>query len=214
MHQLFRRSFVGLLTSVAHASNGRSPSQQVSFLIGFSFFCLTSNHRVMPRRNVYVFDLDDCIAPTTRIIQNCIIDGYNFYHLIRPIPGLRDLIHSLNGLICLFTNSTTYHCLTILHAMRLMDLFDVIVDRTVTGGILKPNIAAYQIFCAQARIRKSDNVIFFDDRLENLCAARYFKWNCYWITPASSALRHRIQSSFYDHRFTSLLAALHHEIYG
>ena len=146
----------------------------------------------------WVFDLDNTLIDTDNLIRK---HGHMFYKYIKKDNKLKELIHNLEGKKAIFSNGSTYHVLASLYALNIIDEFDFIVDRG-WGSVdfFKPDIHTYRRFIHICRIKPSDKVVFFDDRIENLTAAKMFAWNTIWITPEHNFVRHNIQHNFYNYR--------------
>jgi putative hydrolase of the HAD superfamily len=114
-----------------------------------------------------------------QITQNIDIDDYlAFVHdvpvetLIRPAPELRALLSRYPQRKVIFTNADSNHARRVLRALQLEDLFDLIIDIHAIAPACKPMPAAFQTALRLLGEDDPARVLFADDTVRNLVAAR------------------------------------------
>ncbi|OGE83481.1 MAG: hypothetical protein A3B10_03745 [Candidatus Doudnabacteria bacterium RIFCSPLOWO2_01_FULL_44_21] len=97
-----------------------------------------------------------------------------------------------------FTNNASAHALRVLRYVGLADFFTNIIGVQETGGLSKPNPAAFQFVQEMFPVR--NRIFFCDDKREFLDAAIPFGWRTIWYQPGfegdPASVPHRIIRSF------------------
>lgn len=112
----------------------------------------------------YIFDLDNTLySKETGPVYN---------------KSLVKYLKNLRGQKIIFSNNTTYRGNQILKTMRIKSLFSKCI---FLGGkkIKKPRKESFLYASKIFKLNKNDNVIFFDDRLENRKIAAQFGWKAF-----------------------------------
>lgn len=140
---------------------------------------------------IYVFDLDDTLLVHHKFSDR---NGNLDYNNIKPSPRLIRLLQRANNMnrkCYIFTNANLNHVNTCVTKMGIKNLFSGIVHRDnilKNYSVLKPDPLAYKT--VQYMIGYHDpDVIFFDDRIENLQMADKFDWITVLINPNNNNLR-------------------------
>ncbi|GAB4470759.1 MAG: pyrimidine 5'-nucleotidase [Anaerolineales bacterium] len=94
------------------------------------------------------------------------------HEFIQPDPELRQMIKTLPIRRFIFTNSDRNHALRVLQTLDLVDCFEGIIDVRAIHFYCKPEPQAYQIALEIAQVTDPKRVIYCDDSLLNLTAAR------------------------------------------
>lgn len=137
---------------------------------------------------IYVFDLDD-----TLLVHNKFSDrnGNLDYNNIKPSSRLIELLQQANNMdrkCYIFTNANLEHSNECLIKLGIKSFFSGIVHRdNILKGekVYKPDPIAYQAVQHMIGYQEPD-VIFFDDRIENLQMADNFDWITVLIHPNSN----------------------------
>tara|TARA_Y100000590_G_C15330746_1_gene867575 strand:+ start:247 stop:732 length:486 start_codon:yes stop_codon:yes gene_type:complete len=146
----------------------------------------------------WIFDIDDTIYQLRYRKQ------FFDYRDIKYDPYLKFLIKKLPGPKHIFSNSMLVHTNKILTRQKMTDIFHnkKIYTRDRMGSI-KPSIHAYKHVIKNIKPKKKDKLVFFDDRVENLWAAKRHGWVTVSISPNS-----RSKYPFVDLSFPNIHAAL------
>lgn len=113
--------------------------------------------------------------------ENYSIDQYEYLRFVHDIPidkylkpdnTLRDLLISIPIAKWIFTNSDRAHSERVLNTLKIIDLFDGIIDVTVMDFINKPDPFAYSYAVKIAGNPIPKNCVFFEDNIRNLQPAK------------------------------------------
>lgn len=145
----------------------------------------------------FVFDLDDVLLQTTAIFSQP-----HTHHMMRkyasnvnkayklcitPDPELHRSLSLLRGPKFILTNASRTHALAAVQALHIHTFFIGQLDAD-SGVGLKPGTHMYtnmkKIVHSHIPI-KDKQIVFFDDRLENLVPPFHMGWITVWIHPQS-----------------------------
>ena len=143
----------------------------------------------------WIFDLDYTLYDIPK--------EYPFnYSLINKNMALKNLLKNLPHNKIIFTNGTKGHAIHTCEIIGILDQFyySNIYGRNETG--FKPSIESYLKIIDYNNIKQTDKVIFFEDTIENLVAA---KENFNWITVL---IGEYINSPYVDFSFSNINQAL------
>lgn len=155
--------------------------------------------------NVYIFDLDDVLFPTTQMVTNpefrrraesndyeSILQTREMYsRYVKPDVTTRLLLERIEGAKFLLTNGSRVHARAAISLLGIQDLF--VGQQDATHNLpMKPHIEAYLSMkhtieaLAEQHGIKADGIrfVFFDDRPENLVEPHKLGWTTVWIRPA------------------------------
>ena len=146
-----------------------------------------------------VFDIDDTIYVHKTQIMN--------YDTIEVDLHLKDKLQTIPYPKYVLTNATYGHANLILNKMDIHNEFEKIYSRDNIPD-MKPNPHCY--YSVYQDISKSQfgsklDIIFFDDLLDNLMAAKGRGWKTIWISPTYQEMD---KYSFIDRAFPTLNDAL------
>jgi FMN phosphatase YigB (HAD superfamily) len=131
---------------------------------------------------ISVFDLDYTLYSLPKSIP------FN-YDLLKKNNKVNNLLKSLSNKKYIFTNGTLLHVFEVLKQLEMTNIFDKIETRDTLKGY-KPNINIFNKFIEKCSIKNDDNVMFFEDTLENLEIAKKLNWTTIFICgPYSNFLR-------------------------
>lgn len=100
----------------------------------------------------------------------------------RENPALRELLRSLPGQRWVFSNARNDWISQGLRSMGIADCFDGIMDIACFDWRCKPSAEVYPL--AEKRVRASGrDIVFLDDRAENLAPARALGWRTVLVHP-------------------------------
>ena len=150
----------------------------------------------------FVFDVDDTLLYHRNNVN---------YQWIYEDSELTYYLNQIKSPKHIFSNGNARHVKDILTSMKIKDKFSLIVSRENFG--FKPHVNVFQkmnqaIVTYNSSISQSfelPQIIFFDDRLENLQIAKIFQWKTVWIHP--QALEY-IGYSYVDYGFQNIKQAL------
>lgn len=127
---------------------------------------------------IYIFDLDDTLLHKP----------YKNYSDIYYDSKLDNLLTRLNGTKYIFTNATTTHAVKSLRRLGILHHFTDIYSRNKVK--MKPHINGYKIINNQLMIDlialdynifSENQIVFFDDRPENLQTAKLVDWKTVYV---------------------------------
>ncbi|MFC4453302.1 HAD family phosphatase [Deinococcus sonorensis] len=100
------------------------------------------------------------------------LDAWPYHRYFRPVPEAREVLTALRrrGLKTGVLSNTFPSIRASLEATQLDDLIDVAIS-TCAAGVHKPEAGAFLYAAAQLQLPPAD-ILFIDDRLENVEAAR------------------------------------------
>jgi len=124
----------------------------------------------------WVFDLDYTLYQMPNYID------FHYKHL-KNDNDLNYLLTILPLRKVLYTNGTIGHAEECLNIMGLNKKFDKKICRETVNNIMKPNIQSFKHFKSLCNINKNDKVVFFEDSIENLIAAKKLGWITVLIQP-------------------------------
>lgn len=149
----------------------------------------------------FVFDLDDVLLPTTELfskptVRNALArtpvyndnDVFRLYHsFVHPNLALTQALHRIHSPKFILTNASRAHANASLRALCIQQYFTGQLDAN-SGYAIKPNIQIYQAMhnhITRNVIRRyntsSVQILFFDDKVENLIEPRLLGWTTVWI---------------------------------
>ncbi len=127
---------------------------------------------------IWVFDLDNTLYQTDKIKNKD-------YSTIHKDHYLKCLLHGLEGDKYIFTNATLEHAEMVLHKMDIMECITDIIDRRQMKTF-KPYEKAFDYFIKKTGIFQNEQVLFFEDTIENLFVAKQkYGWKTVFILPIS-----------------------------
>ena len=120
----------------------------------------------------WVFDVDHTLY---QLPKN---SSFFSYSLLSPDPQLKYLLSTIPCKKLLFTNGTKGHGITTVETLNVKEKFPdkCIVGRDTLGGLLKPDINAFEEFIRLMNIKQNDKIVFFEDNAENLVTAKSLGW--------------------------------------
>ena len=120
----------------------------------------------------WVFDVDHTLY---QLPKNA---SFFSYSLLSPDPQLKYLLSTIPCKKLLFTNGTKGHGITTVETLSVKEKFPdrCIVGRDTLGGLLKPDINAFEEFIRLMNIKQNDKIVFFEDNAENLVTAKSLGW--------------------------------------
>ena len=130
----------------------------------------------------YIFDLDYTLYNNRDNIDNS--SEINFYKSFRPKFFLYQTLQNLNEKTYIFTNGNTPHANFVLNKMGLKKFFPQknIITRDDISKI-KPHSEGYLLATKKFKLKKTDDIYFFEDTYENLKTAKFFGWKTVLISP-------------------------------
>ena len=147
---------------------------------------------------IFVFDIDNTIIIHTNIMND-------FYHKMTD-SRLSNLISDIGpDMIYIYTNGIYSHGKMVIKNLKLEEKVNGIFSRD-TIPYMKPLINSF-IYVNNSIIRdsgSSDNeIIFFDDLIENLLTANRIGWKTVWISP-----NYINKNDFIDYAFPNIYEAM------
>ena len=108
---------------------------------------------------IFIFDLDDTLYKKNKPVE------YN--------PERNKLLKRLKqkGKLMIFTNNSKENTDKILKQLKLKSMF----EKVYVNG-MKPNHRMYKKIDEDIKRKTKEKVVFFDDKIENLITAKYYKW--------------------------------------
>jgi len=161
------------------------------------------NTTITNTKNIYIFDLDDCI-----IMHNG--KPVRYYNIHENIM-LTHYLDKCKGDKYIYTNGTFVHANTVLDKMKLTNRFKKIYSRD-TVDTMKPDYNSaldVQNDIEIISLSKQNNIIFFDDQIVNLKTAKKLGWKTVWIHRDSYM---KYEYPYIDLSFPSLVSALRYFI--
>ena len=151
---------------------------------------------------IYIFDLDDTL----------LYKYYKNYSDIKPDIKLNNLLNKINENKIIFTNANEKHAVESLKSLNIFYNFDYIYHRDNIPK-MKPNYQGYRyiqkkIFKNHAMfgLNESVEILFFDDRVENLYTAKNFGWTTILIGGSCNKDDYR----FINYHFETIIVALNY----
>ena len=148
---------------------------------------------------ILVFDLDDTLLMSK---------SYNRYSDIEPDHYLNLLLFNLKCKKFIYTNGTYGHAHDSLINMQCKELFDEIYARN-TLMYMKPHIRSFNEVRNNIIYRhnnsNTDDIIFFDDLLNNLKTAHDIGWVTVWIKDTNESINDKI---YINYHFRTIREAL------
>ena len=110
----------------------------------------------------WVFDVDHTLY---QLPKNA---SFFSYSLLSPDPQLKYLLSTIPCKKLLFTNGTKGHGITTVETLSVKEKFPdkCIVGRDTLGGLLKPDINAFEEFIRLMNIKQNDKIVFFEDNAD------------------------------------------------
>ena len=150
--------------------------------------------------NTFVFDLDDTL----------LYKPYNTYEDIEKDLTLMYLLSKINSPKYIFTNATYGHADISLKKLNIFNEIDLIFARD-TINLMKPDFNAYIHVHRRIRLNNvslfnectNPNILFFDDRLENLETAKKLNWTTIYIGNED-------KPDNVDYKFKNIVLAIHY----
>lgn len=100
---------------------------------------------------------------------------------ITPSPSLRKMLKSLPQEKWIFTNSDRPHVERVLKILGIEDLFQGVAEVYALAFNIKPTPEAYTRTLAMAGDPDPEKCVFFDDRIDNLLAAKKMGFYAVWV---------------------------------
>jgi FMN phosphatase YigB (HAD superfamily) len=161
----------------------------------------------------WIFDMDDTIYK---------LDGKFDYQKLEEDQELSKTIRKLPGMKVLFTNGTHLHTISVLRAMKLNSVFDLILDRDVLKTV-KPDPKAFQILIGLCSIKKNDVCYYFEDSIYNLIVGYSLGWQTILIGDSNPDFSNKLisviikqngisvqKSATINYSFKNIQSALNH----
>ena len=140
---------------------------------------------------ILVFDLDDTLLMST---------SYKRYSDIKPDHYLNLLLFNFKYKKFIYTNGTYGHAHESLTNMECKELFDEIYARN-TLMYMKPHIRSFNEVRNNIIYRhnnsNTDDIIFFDDLLNNLKTAHDIGWVTVWIKDTNESINDKIYINYH-----------------
>ena len=171
----------------------------------------------------FVFDLDDVLLPTTALFQNphvqhilrtmdttsltAVMRAYQSF--IHPDMHLIQCLHHLPSPKFIITNASRGHAQASLNALCITQYFQAQLDANCNMP-LKPHRQMYVTMhnhIVQSMPNQSIQIIFFDDKIENLVEPRLLNWVTVWIC-GNQSLGNQPVPSFVSYVFRTVHDAL------
>jgi putative hydrolase of the HAD superfamily len=92
--------------------------------------------------------------------------------MIEPEPELRGILEQMDGKRFIFTNASIQHAHRILNHLKILDLFDGVIDILALEFVNKPRKEAYEKALALTGYPNVDKCLLVDDRIANLIPAK------------------------------------------
>ena len=148
----------------------------------------------------FVFDLDDTL----------LYKPYDTYDDIKQDFTLMYLLSQINSPKYLFTNATYAHADISLKKLNIFNLLDMIFARD-TINLMKPDFHAFNHVHQRIKFNNvsfhneynNPDILFFDDRLENLETAKKFNWTTIYIGNEE-------KPDHVDYKFKNIILAIHY----
>ena len=152
----------------------------------------------------FVFDLDHTL----------LYKPYNTYDDIKQDLTLIYLLSQINSPKYLFTNATYGHADISLKKLNIFNLLDMIFARD-TINLMKPDFNAFHLVHQRIKFNNvslfseysNPNILFFDDRLENLETAKKFNWTTIYIGTEE-------KPNYVDYKFKNIIIAIHYFLHS
>jgi putative hydrolase of the HAD superfamily len=140
------------------------------------------------------------------------VDAYHFLqetHALMDLPNmviqvkqLKNMLNSLSGRKCVFTNAPREYALRVLELMGIADCFELIFSVESTKFHAKPSLRGFQMLLKTLRAKPSDCVML-EDNLPALMTAKRLGMQTIWVTKKLN------KPTFVDYRINSVLALTH-----
>lgn len=138
----------------------------------------SSPHGIIVEHNMPLYDYEDFLAKNMD------------YTLLRPIPGLRNMLEKAQARLVLLTNSGQRHTLDTLKRIDLENVFELIIHAEFSQKdfVVKPNA---KIYTQATQLVDPDGVgeyYFVDDNYANVRSARLVGWNALHLVEDASKI--------------------------
>jgi putative hydrolase of the HAD superfamily len=140
------------------------------------------------------------------------VDAYHFLqetHALMDLPNmviqvkrLKNLIKSLHGRKCVFTNAPREYAIRVLQLMDIEDCFEFVFSVESTKFHSKPSVRGFQLLLKTLKANPK-NCVMLEDNLPALMTAKRLGMRTIWV---SKQLR---KPNFVDYRISSVLALTH-----
>ena len=140
------------------------------------------------------------------------VDAYHFLqetHRLMDLPTmviqvkrLRNLLKSLPGRKCVFTNAPRDYAIRVLQLMGIADCFELVFSVESTKFHAKPSVRGFQLLLKTLQAKPSD-CMMLEDNLAALMTAKRLGMKTIWVT------RKLHKPNFVDYRIGSVLALTH-----
>jgi putative hydrolase of the HAD superfamily len=140
------------------------------------------------------------------------VDAYHFLqetHALMDLPNmviqvkqLKNMLNSLSGRKCVFTNAPREYAIRVLELMGIADCFELIFSVESTKFHAKPSLRGFQMLLKTLRAKPSDCVML-EDNLPALMTAKRLGMQTIWVTKKLN------KPTFVDYRINSVLALTH-----
>lgn len=172
----------------------------------------------------FVFDLDDVLLPTTSLFQQPHVRqrlqnirtlttpatiNQLYQSFIHPDMCLIQCLHNIQAPKFIITNASRNHARASLNALCIAQYFQAQLDAD-SHMPLKPHKQMYEAMhnhILQALPNQSLQIIFFDDKIENLIEPRLLNWVTVWIC-GNQTPNHGVVPSFIMYVFPTVHEAL------
>ena len=140
------------------------------------------------------------------------VDAYHFLkqtHAFMDLPNmviqvkcLRNLLKSLPGRKCVFTNAPREYAMRVLDLLGIGDCFELVFSVESTKFHAKPSVRGFQMLLKSLHAKPSDCVML-EDNLPALMTAKRLGMRTIWVTKKLQ------KPNFVDFRISSVLALTH-----
>ncbi len=137
------------------------------------------------------------------------VDAYHFLHethklmelpnMVIQVKRLRNLIKSLPGRKCVFTNAPREYAIRVLELMGIADCFELIFSVESTKFHAKPSVRGFQLLLKTLKAKPKD-CIMLEDNLPALMTAKRLGMRTIWVAKKPQ------KPNFVDYRISSVLA--------
>ena len=146
------------------------------------------------------------------LIRHHSVDAYHFLqetHRLMDLPTmviqvkrLRNLLKSLPGRKCVFTNAPREYAIRVLQLMGIEDCFELVFSVESTKFHAKPSVRGFQLLLKTLQAKPSD-CMMLEDNLAALMTAKRLGMKTIWVTKKLH------KPNFVDYRIGSVLALTH-----
>jgi len=122
--------------------------------------------------------------------------------MVQTTRQLRQLLNSLPGRKCVFTNAPRVYAMRVLQVLGIADCFSLVFSVESSRFHAKPSVRGFQLLLRQLRCRATDCTLF-EDSLPALMTAKRLGMRTVWIS------RRLHKPNFVQYRLPHVLALTH-----